>query len=78
MPRPACKKRCRHKWPLPKYRILTQTGEAHEQWFKVLCDLGELMIESRARAAAAGLPNSRQRKSLLRLEQKLATGKKNA
>jgi len=31
---------------LPKYRILAQTGEAHEQWFKVECDLGELAIET--------------------------------
>ncbi|BEV71464.1 MULTISPECIES: ribonuclease III [unclassified Paludibacterium] len=34
------------KLALPKYRILEQNGEAHEQWFRVVCDLGELAIES--------------------------------
>ncbi|MBV8048266.1 MAG: ribonuclease III [Paludibacterium sp.] len=34
------------KLPLPKYRILTQNGEAHEQWFCVACDLGDLVIET--------------------------------
>lgn len=32
--------------PLPKYRILEQRGEAHEQWFKVACELPELQLEA--------------------------------
>lgn len=31
-----------HRLSLPKYRILSQKGEAHEQVFVVECDLGEL------------------------------------
>lgn len=34
------------KYPLPRYRIVSQCGEAHEQWFNVLCDLSELEIET--------------------------------
>lgn len=33
---------------LPKYRILAQTGEAHEQQFEVECDLGELGKQTQA------------------------------
>lgn len=35
-----------NKYSLPRYRILSQSGEAHEQWFKVSCDLGDLAIET--------------------------------
>lgn len=38
--------------PLPKYRILAQTGEAHEQEFLVECDLGELGHQSQARGGS--------------------------
>ena len=31
-----------HRMALPKYRILEQKGDAHEQLFVVSCDLGEL------------------------------------
>lgn len=31
---------------LPSYRILEQRGEAHEQWFRVVCDLSELQLET--------------------------------
>lgn len=34
------------KLPLPKYRISLQRGEAHEQWFCVVCDLAELGMET--------------------------------
>ncbi len=37
---------------LPKYRILAQTGEAHEQEFEVECDLGELGYQGRARGGS--------------------------
>ncbi len=36
--------------PLPKYRIEEQLGEAHEQTFVIVCDLGELGFQSRATA----------------------------
>nr|WP_134227933.1 ribonuclease III [Crenobacter cavernae] len=38
--------------PLPKYRILAQSGEAHEQWFRVLCDLAEIRIETEGEGAS--------------------------
>jgi ribonuclease-3 len=64
---------------LPKYRILGQTGEAHEQWFKVLCDLGELMIESQGEGGSRRAAEQQAAEAaLLLLEQKLATGKKHA
>ena len=67
------------KWPLPKYRILTQTGEAHEQWFKVVCDLGELIIESQGEGGSRRAAEQQAAEVALQLlEQKLATGKKNA
>lgn len=31
---------------LPNYRILEQRGEAHEQWFRVACELPELQLET--------------------------------
>lgn len=37
-----------HRLPLPKYRILEQAGEAHEQQFLVACDLGELAHQTQA------------------------------
>ncbi|KZE25299.1 RNAse III [Crenobacter luteus] len=37
---------------LPKYRILAQSGEAHEQWFKVACDLAEIRIETEGEGAS--------------------------
>lgn len=36
--------------PLPKYRIVRQSGEAHEQEFEVSCDLGETGIITTATA----------------------------
>ena len=66
------------KWPLPKYRILTQTGEAHEQWFKVVCDLGDLMIESQGEGGSRRAAEQQAAEvALQQLEQRLATGKKN-
>jgi ribonuclease-3 len=34
------------RFALPKYRIESQLGEAHEQWFRVSCDLAEIGIET--------------------------------
>lgn len=36
------------RMPLPKYRIVRQSGEAHEQEFEVSCDLGETGIITHA------------------------------
>ena len=66
------------KWPLPKYRIEAQSGEAHEQWFKVACDLGELAIESCGEGGSRRAAEQQAAEVALQLlEQKLATGKKN-
>lgn len=35
-------------WALPKYRIIDQIGEIHEQQFVVQCDLGELGFQTEA------------------------------
>lgn len=35
-------------WPLPKYRILAQIGNVHDQKFVVQCDLGELGFQTQA------------------------------
>ncbi|MDO5686536.1 MAG: ribonuclease III [Neisseria sp.] len=37
---------------LPKYRIISQSGEAHQQTFEVQCDLGELGFQSQAQASS--------------------------
>jgi ribonuclease-3 len=65
------------KQPLPRYRIMEQSGEAHEQWFRVGCDLGDLKIESSgeggSRRAAEQLAAEA---ALALLEQHYAKGKK--
>ncbi|MBI3146057.1 MAG: ribonuclease III [Pseudogulbenkiania sp.] len=67
------------KLALPKYRILSQSGEAHEQWFKVECDLGELAVivtgEGGSRRAAE---QQSAEAALEHLERKLPSGKKRA
>ncbi|MDF7676062.1 ribonuclease III [Neisseriaceae bacterium ESL0693] len=35
-------------WPLPKYRIMAQIGDVHDQRFVVQCDLGELGFQTEA------------------------------
>lgn len=35
-------------WPLPKYRIVAQVGDVHDQKFVVQCDLGELGFQTEA------------------------------
>jgi len=56
---------------------MEQSGEAHEQWFRVCCDLGDLNIEScgegGSRRAAEQLAAEA---ALVRLEQHFAKGKK--
>lgn len=65
------------KLALPKYRILMQTGEAHEQWFKVVCDLGDLMIESTGEGSSRRAAEQQAAEAALPLlEQKLVASKK--
>lgn len=67
-----------HKFPLPKYRIQEQSGEAHEQWFRVGCDLGDLMIESSGEGGSRRAAEQQAAEVALELlEQHLAKGKKN-
>ncbi|MEN3810005.1 putative dsRNA-binding protein [Chromobacterium piscinae] len=62
---------------LPKYRILSQSGEAHEQWFKVECDLGELALISTGDGGSRRAAEQQAAEAaLVLLEQKLAAGKK--
>ncbi|OWY40620.1 ribonuclease III [Xenophilus sp. AP218F] len=65
------------KLPLPKYRILSQNGEAHEQWFKVECDLGELALISTGEGGSRRAAEQQAAEAALGLlEQKFASGKK--
>lgn len=65
------------KLALPKYRILSQSGEAHEQWFKVECDLGELALISTGDGGSRRAAEQQAAEAaLVLLEQKLAAGKK--
>jgi len=66
-----------HKQPLPKYRILAQSGEAHEQWFHVGCDLGDLMIETSGEGGSRRAAEQQAAEVALDLlEQHFAKGKK--
>ncbi|MCD5364172.1 ribonuclease III [Chromobacterium aquaticum] len=65
------------KLALPKYRILSQSGEAHEQWFRVECDLGELAIGSTGEGGSRRAAEQQAAEAaLVLLEQKLAASKK--
>ena len=65
------------KLALPKYRILSQSGEAHEQWFRVECDLGELAIGSTGEGGGRRAAEQQAAEAaLVLLEQKLAASKK--
>ncbi|WP_133680058.1 ribonuclease III [Paludibacterium purpuratum] len=66
-----------HKLPLPKYRILEQNGEAHEQWFRVSCDLGELAIETAGEGGSRRAAEQQAAEVALELlAQHIARGKK--
>jgi ribonuclease-3 len=66
-----------HKLPLPKYRIQEQSGEAHEQWFRVSCDLGDLMIESGGEGGSRRAAEQQAAEAAIQLlEQHIAKGKK--
>ncbi|WSE93893.1 ribonuclease III [Chromobacterium subtsugae] len=65
------------KLQLPKYRILSQSGEAHEQWFKVECDLGELALISTGDGGSRRAAEQQAAEAALTLlEQKFAASKK--
>ncbi len=65
------------RMPLPRYRILAQSGEAHEQWFKVVCDLGDLMIESTGEGGSRRAAEQQAaEQALLELDKALAVGRK--
>jgi ribonuclease-3 len=66
-----------HKQPLPRYRIQAQSGEAHEQWFKVVCDLGDLMIETQGEGASRRAAEQQAAEAALaRIETLFANGAK--
>lgn len=66
-----------HKLALPKYRILEQNGEAHEQWFRVRCDLGEMAIESTGEGGSRRAAEQQAAEQALDLlAQHIAKGKK--
>ncbi len=58
--------------PLPKYRIVEQKGEAHEQVFVVECDLGELGHQTHASAHSRRLAEQMAAKEALNYLQSLA------
>jgi ribonuclease-3 len=58
--------------PLPKYRIIEQKGEAHDQIFVVECDLGELGYQTKASAPSRRLAEQLAAKEALVYLQSLA------
>ncbi|MOA58504.1 Ribonuclease 3 [compost metagenome] len=62
---------------LPRYSILSQSGEAHEQSFRVQCDLAELSIITTGDGISRrGAEQQAADAALLLLEQHFAAGKK--
>ncbi|MGL6072424.1 ribonuclease III [Craterilacuibacter sp.] len=65
------------KYPLPKYRILSQLGEAHEQHFKVACELGDLGIDTSGEGNSRRMAEQQAAEvALLLLDEKFKLGKK--
>ncbi|WP_434778440.1 ribonuclease III [Neisseria sp. Ec49-e6-T10] len=65
------------KLALPKYRILAQKGEAHEQIFVVECDLGELAFISKGEGSSRRQAEQLAAKdALIYIEQNFPLGKK--
>ena len=56
--------------PLPKYRIEDQFGEAHDQTFVIVCDLGELGFQCQAQAHSRRLAEQTAAKEALNYVQK--------
>lgn len=66
-----------NKLPLPKYRILEQSGEAHEQWFRVACELDGLPIATEGEGGSRRTAEQQAAEAALeRLEQHFANGSK--
>ena len=66
-----------HKLALPRYRILEQKGDAHEQTFVVECDLGELGFISQGEGASRRQAEQiAAKKSLHYIQKHFSTGKK--
>ena len=65
------------RYTLPRYSILSQSGEAHEQSFRVQCDLAELDIITTGEGnSRRGAEQQAADAALLLLEQRFAAGKK--
>lgn len=65
------------RYTLPRYSILSQSGEAHEQSFHVQCDLAELDIITTGEGnSRRGAEQQAADAALLLLEQRFAAGKK--
>ncbi len=66
-----------HKLALPRYRILEQKGDAHEQTFVVECDLGELGFISQGEGSSRRQAEQiAAQKSLHYIQKRFSTGKK--
>lgn len=65
------------KLPLPRYRIIAQSGEAHEQHFRVACDLAELGVETEGEGGSRrNAEQQAAQRALELLEQQIAAGKR--
>jgi ribonuclease-3 len=65
------------RFPLPKYRIESQMGEAHEQMFRVVCDLAEIGIETTGEGGSRRAAEQQAAEvALRRFEQQISSGKK--
>lgn len=65
------------RFPLPKYRIESMHGEAHEQVFRVVCDLAEIGIETNGEGGSRRVAEQQAAEAaLVRFEQLLASAKK--
>ncbi|AUZ04790.1 MULTISPECIES: ribonuclease III [Vitreoscilla] len=62
--------------PLPKYRIEDQFGEAHEQTFVIVCDLGELGFQCKAQAHSRRLAEQAAAKEALNYVEKKCSFKR--
>lgn len=65
------------RYPLPRYRIVSQSGEAHEQHFIVACELGDLGIDTTGEGSSRrGAEQQAAEAALARLESLFKKGSK--
>nr|WP_203525783.1 ribonuclease III [Crenobacter caeni] len=65
------------RYPLPRYRIVSQSGEAHEQHFIVACELGDLGIDTTGEGSSRrGAEQQAAEAALERLESVFKKGSK--